>query len=100
MKQEANECGCDITLSGRYSKSKPNRPSKLTIRGFNARECFRLVCQKTRAAGIDTEKVKVVFGHSDGSEVFAPADSESEQEDCVELIMEVVLRWARANIAI
>ena len=84
VKQTAEDCGCDITLSGRYSKQKPDRPSKLTIRGPCARECFRLVCKKTREACIDLDKVKVVFGCSDGSDAFAPAESEGEPEDRVD----------------
>ena len=59
------EFGNDITLAGRYTtrrsthgaKQRPNRPPKLTLRGPRVREVFRLVVQKTKAAGISLWKL-------------------------------------------
>ena len=58
------ELGHDITLAGRYTtkrsmhgaNERPGRSPKLTLRGPRVREVFRLVVQKTKAAGISLWK--------------------------------------------
>ena len=75
--------GCDVKLTGRYTREKSG-PCTLTIRGRRAQECFGLVCEKTRAAGIDTASVKVKFGH---------------YEDCIEFLMEPFLSWDQDQYA-
>ena len=65
IKDVAMTTGHLITLAGRYSQSHPDRSPKLTLRGPRVREVFREVCRMTRAAGISTDCVRVVFGTTD-----------------------------------
>ena len=81
------ELGHDITLAGRYTtrrsvhgaQERPNRSPKLTLRGPNVREVFRLVIQKTKAAGISLWKLPLATpqGEDDPDE---PKAGESEEE--------------------
>ena len=101
VKDFAINTGHDITLAGRKTEKHPHRVSKLTIRGPNVREVFKEVCRMTRAAGICTDDVRVVFGaasedltasHWDKEQVSVIEESadkpavlevEDEQQDCL-----------------
>ena len=61
---------CDITLAGRYDKTRPQRFPKLTLRGRHGagsyvRECFQVVCQHTVCAKINLDKMQYVFEPQD-----------------------------------
>ena len=81
------ELGHDITLAGRYTtkrsmhgaNKRPGRSPKLTLRGPKVREVFRLVIQKTKAAGISLWKLPLATPRGE-DEPDEPKAGESEEE--------------------
>ena len=80
------ELGHDITLAGRYTtkrsmhgaNKRPGRSPKLTLRGPKVREVFRLVIQKTKAAGISLSKLPLATPQGE-DEPDEPQAGESEE---------------------